>query len=45
MLIKWHVCTFWYIGKALNEGEGGEYKLIYEDKDGDWMLVGDVPWE
>ncbi|KAK4747109.1 hypothetical protein SAY87_026146 [Trapa incisa] len=24
---------------------GGEYKLIYEDKDGDWMLVGDVPWE
>eukprot|EP00268_Persea_americana_P061169 TRINITY_DN76_c1_g1_i2.p1 TRINITY_DN76_c1_g1~~TRINITY_DN76_c1_g1_i2.p1 ORF type:complete len:186 (+),score=44.26 TRINITY_DN76_c1_g1_i2:168-725(+) len=22
-----------------------EYKPIYEDKDGDWMLVGDVPWE
>lgn len=19
--------------------------LTYEDKDGDWMLVGDVPWE
>ncbi|XP_030525433.1 auxin-induced protein 22C-like [Rhodamnia argentea] len=33
------------IGEALNEGEGAEYKLIYEDKDGDWMLVGDVPWE
>ncbi|XP_030457455.1 auxin-induced protein 22C-like [Syzygium oleosum] len=33
------------IGEAFNEGEGAEYKLIYEDKDGDWMLVGDVPWE
>ncbi|XP_047332046.1 auxin-responsive protein IAA27-like isoform X2 [Impatiens glandulifera] len=21
-----------------------EYMLTYEDKDGDWMLVGDVPW-
>ncbi|XP_077217070.1 auxin-responsive protein IAA31-like isoform X2 [Tasmannia lanceolata] len=20
------------------------YKLTYQDKDGDWMLVGDVPW-
>ncbi|XP_019448380.1 PREDICTED: auxin-responsive protein IAA27-like [Lupinus angustifolius] len=24
---------------------GSEYVLTYEDKDGDWMLVGDVPWE
>lgn len=24
---------------------GCEYVLTYEDKDGDWMLVGDVPWE
>uniref|UniRef100_A0A0A9CXY9 Auxin-responsive protein n=1 Tax=Arundo donax TaxID=35708 RepID=A0A0A9CXY9_ARUDO len=23
----------------------GEFVLTYEDKDGDWMLVGDVPWE
>lgn len=22
-----------------------EYVPTYEDKDGDWMLVGDVPWE
>ncbi|KAF3335467.1 putative aux/IAA protein [Carex littledalei] len=22
-----------------------EYKLTYEDKEGDWMLVGDVPWQ
>lgn len=21
-----------------------EYMLTYEDRDGDWMLVGDVPW-
>lgn len=24
---------------------GSENVLTYEDKDGDWMLVGDVPWE
>ncbi|KAI0515552.1 hypothetical protein KFK09_008217 [Dendrobium nobile] len=24
---------------------GSDYALTYEDKDGDWMLVGDVPWE
>ncbi|KAL5702098.1 Auxin-induced protein 22D [Ranunculus cassubicifolius] len=23
---------------------GSEYVPTYEDKDGDWMLVGDVPW-
>lgn len=24
---------------------GSEYVLTFEDKDSDWMLVGDVPWE
>ncbi|XP_068650096.1 auxin-induced protein 22D-like [Aristolochia californica] len=24
---------------------GSEYALTYEDKDGDWMLVGDVPFD
>jgi hypothetical protein len=24
---------------------GSEYVPTYEDKDGDWMLVGDVPWQ
>jgi auxin-responsive protein IAA len=24
---------------------GSEYVLTYEDKDNDWMLVGDVPWK
>jgi len=23
----------------------GEYKLVYEDNEGDRMLVGDVPWQ
>ncbi|GMI71995.1 indole-3-acetic acid inducible 4, AUXIN INDUCIBLE 2-11 [Hibiscus trionum] len=25
--------------------KGSEYAPTYEDKDGDWMLVGDVPWQ
>lgn len=25
--------------------KGSEFVPTYEDKDGDWMLVGDVPWE
>ncbi|XP_047308111.1 auxin-induced protein 22B-like [Impatiens glandulifera] len=25
--------------------KGIEYIPTYEDKDGDWMLLGDVPWE
>ncbi|KAJ0610405.1 putative transcription factor interactor and regulator AUX-IAA family [Helianthus annuus] len=24
---------------------GSQHVPTYEDKDGDWMLVGDVPWE
>ncbi|CAM0912956.1 unnamed protein product [Alopecurus aequalis] len=24
---------------------GGPYAVTYEDADGDWLLVGDVPWE
>ncbi|KAJ1281632.1 hypothetical protein BS78_04G320400 [Paspalum vaginatum] len=32
--------------KSLNLlGNSSEYQLTYEDRDGDWMLVGDVPWE
>ncbi|CAL9125604.1 unnamed protein product [Musa textilis] len=26
-------------------GDESEHAITYEDKDGDWMLVGDVPWE
>uniref|UniRef100_A0A5B6ZRF8 Auxin-responsive protein n=1 Tax=Davidia involucrata TaxID=16924 RepID=A0A5B6ZRF8_DAVIN len=25
--------------------KGSEYAPTYEDKDGDWMLAGDVPWD
>lgn len=35
-----HICA----GVALKDGDNCEYVTIYEDKDGDWMLAGDVPW-
>ena len=28
----------------MEAGNRAEYVPTYEDKDGDWMLVGDVPW-
>lgn len=31
--------------KLIDLLNGSEYVATYEDKDGDWMLVGDVPWE
>ena len=34
-----------WTGKALKDADSSDYVPIYEDKDGDWMLVGDVPWE
>ncbi|KAG8067340.1 hypothetical protein GUJ93_ZPchr0005g15326 [Zizania palustris] len=30
--------------KLVDAVTGTEYVPTYEDKDGDWMLVGDVPW-
>ncbi|XP_028771717.1 auxin-induced protein IAA6 [Neltuma alba] len=33
------------IGEALKGVDNSELVPIYEDRDGDWMLVGDVPWE
>ncbi|KAK3137362.1 hypothetical protein QOZ80_5BG0451310 [Eleusine coracana subsp. coracana] len=30
--------------KLVDGASGTEYVPTYEDKDGDWMLVGDVPW-
>ncbi|WOL14566.1 auxin-responsive protein IAA21-like [Canna indica] len=32
-------------GRVMDLLQGSEYVLTYEDKDGDWMLVGDVPWD
>ncbi|KAI3886495.1 hypothetical protein MKX03_029912 [Papaver bracteatum] len=31
-------------GEVFNDTDNSEYVPIYEDKEGDWMLVGDVPW-
>ncbi|CAL0321109.1 unnamed protein product [Lupinus luteus] len=31
--------------KLMDVVNSSEYVPTYEDKDGDWMLVGDVPWE
>jgi auxin-responsive protein IAA len=31
---------------GLMDGYGAwDHAVVYEDGDGDWMLVGDVPWE
>ncbi|KAG8098113.1 hypothetical protein GUJ93_ZPchr0013g35668 [Zizania palustris] len=32
-------------GNSTNEGTMADPVTTYEDKDGDWMLVGDVPWQ
>jgi len=32
-------------GQLADNLQRSEYVLTYEDKDGDWMLVGDVPWK
>jgi len=41
-----------YLGNFFNNGKliinpitGSEYVPIYKDKDGDWMMIGDVPWK
>ncbi|KAH9666287.1 auxin-responsive protein IAA19 [Citrus sinensis] len=33
------------LSEALKDADSSEFVPIYEDKDGDWMLAGDVPWE
>ncbi|MQL90530.1 hypothetical protein Taro_023120 [Colocasia esculenta] len=34
------------IGFSVGEAQAtSDYAITYEDKDGDWMLAGDVPWE
>ncbi|XP_023516646.1 auxin-responsive protein IAA11-like [Cucurbita pepo subsp. pepo] len=39
-------CDYLEEGNNLNPMKrGDEYLPTYEDKDGDWMLVGDVPWK
>ena len=31
--------------KSMDVRNETDYVPTYEDKDGDWMLVGDVPWK
>jgi auxin-responsive protein IAA len=33
------------LGRLVDSATAAEYVPTYEDKDGDWMLVGDVPFK
>ncbi|PIN01615.1 hypothetical protein CDL12_25880 [Handroanthus impetiginosus] len=39
------ICDVMNEKKIMDSANGTEYVPTYEDKDGDWMLVGDVPWK
>lgn len=39
------ICNYLNERKLMDPVNGSEYVPTYEDKDGDWMLVGDVPWK
>ncbi|KAH6758783.1 hypothetical protein C2S51_019018 [Perilla frutescens var. frutescens] len=39
------ICDAMNESKIMDSANGTEYVPTYEDKDGDWMLVGDVPWK
>ncbi|KAF8011710.1 hypothetical protein BT93_J2096 [Corymbia citriodora subsp. variegata] len=39
------ICNYASERKIVDPTNGVEYLPTYEDKDGDWMLVGDVPWK
>ncbi|XP_051120384.1 auxin-responsive protein IAA1-like [Andrographis paniculata] len=38
-------CTIGVYSEREGYNNGSDYVPTYEDKDGDWMLVGDVPWD
>ncbi|KAK4413890.1 Auxin-responsive protein IAA14 [Sesamum alatum] len=39
------ICNVVNERKIMDTSNGTEYVPTYEDRDGDWMLVGDVPWK
>ncbi|KAI3463360.1 hypothetical protein Pfo_020023 [Paulownia fortunei] len=39
------ICNVVNERKIMDPANGTEYVPTYEDRDGDWMLVGDVPWK
>lgn len=50
-MISFLILIYLDLGNIMNErkimdcANGIEYVPTYEDRDGDWMLVGDVPWK
>ncbi|XP_078438635.1 auxin-responsive protein IAA1-like [Wolffia australiana] len=45
MFSRFTVCNYPDETRLVDTSDGTEYVPTYEDKDGDWMLVGDVPWK
>ncbi|KAG8388315.1 hypothetical protein BUALT_Bualt02G0112800 [Buddleja alternifolia] len=39
------ICNVLNERKIMDQANGTEYVPTYEDRDGDWMLIGDVPWK
>lgn len=44
MFSSFTIRNFFNDGKLMDPVNGSDYVSTYEDKDGDWMMVGDVPW-
>ncbi|XP_021731927.1 auxin-responsive protein IAA1-like [Chenopodium quinoa] len=44
MFSSFTIRNFFNEGKLMDPVNGSDYVPTYEDKDGDWMMVGDVPW-
>uniref|UniRef100_A0A803LN91 Auxin-responsive protein n=1 Tax=Chenopodium quinoa TaxID=63459 RepID=A0A803LN91_CHEQI len=45
MFSSFTIRNFFNDGKLMDPVNGSDYVPTYEDKDGDWMMVGDVPWK
>ncbi|KAL6495886.1 Iaa15p [Orobanche gracilis] len=43
--LSFTICNVVNERKIMDNANGTEYVPTYEDRDGDWMLVGDVPWK
>lgn len=44
MFSSFTIRHFFNDGKLMDPVNGSDYVPTFEDKDGDWMMVGDVPW-
>ncbi|XP_041017302.1 auxin-responsive protein IAA29 [Juglans microcarpa x Juglans regia] len=43
--LKNSLITMFPNGRQNIDKDGASYALTYQDKDGDWLLAGDVPWQ